>query len=120
MGQYSYATVQWVKQAHPAVKPAAAIGGIVADTAITVADTVAVPAASVPVAAWVSYWGGCPQPLDFENHPFRDTIGRPLLFPIFFPMWYPINLFALSYGGGLGPVEPGKRDACKPSENLPH
>ena len=114
MGQYGYATVDWTQRAQPAIKPAAIVGGVVVDTAIVAGDTLFVPIAAVPVTAMLSFWGGCPKPLDVQNHPVQDTIGRPLLFPIVFPMWYPISLFALSYGGGLGPVETEKEGRTAP------
>jgi hypothetical protein len=105
LGEYSYATIEWTKKARPVAKPAAVLGGIVVDTAITAIDTVTVPVLSVGTAVGVSYCGPDPIPVDIKHRPFRDVICRPLAVPILFPFWYPVSLYVLSYGGGFGPQE---------------
>jgi hypothetical protein len=100
-GQYSYATVEWTKEAHPLIKPAAAIGGVISDIAITVADTVTVPLVSIPLAFYLGYLGPCPPTVDLKRHPIRDTIVRPIFSLIYFPICYPVCLYLMSHGGGL-------------------
>lgn len=87
-GYRVYLTKEWTGDAPAAVKPLAAIGGVVADAGVIALDTVAVPVCSIPVA--FELMGPCPQPTT------RDNVGIKLLTsPLWFTISYPMTLCAM-------------------------
>lgn len=84
LGYRTYATREMTRRAHPVLKVPAAVGGVVADAAVVVLDTVATPFVSVPIA--FENMGPCPQPTT------RKNIGVKIITaPIWFTLSYPLT-----------------------------
>lgn len=97
LGRYKYATVEFTERVHPLAKPLAAVGGVFVDGAIVVADTLTVPLVSIPIGVKTAVLGPCPELRDFKNHPIKETSLSVLMFPIYLPWSFCLNLYFQSY-----------------------
>ena len=78
LGYREFATINFTKQATPIVKPVAAIGGVLTDTGIIIADTIATPVVTIPLA--FEGMGPDPQPTSDRNI-WTKIITAPIWFP---------------------------------------
>lgn len=96
-GRYKYATVEFTERTPSLGKPFAAAGGVLADGTIAVADTLMIPLVSVPIALKTATLGPCPESRDFREHPIKEATISVLMFPIYLPWSYCLNLYLQSY-----------------------
>ncbi|MDA3925049.1 MAG: hypothetical protein PF904_10165 [Kiritimatiellae bacterium] len=97
LGRYEYATVEFTERSPVFLKPVAAVGGVLVDVVLIVGDTLVIPVASAPIAVKTAVVGPCPEARDFKNHPVKETVLSTLLFPLYLPWSYCLNLYFQSY-----------------------
>ena len=97
LGRYEYATVEWTKRAHMAIKPIAAPAGVITDIGIFCADTIFTPLVSIPIAARGAFLGPCAESRNFKEHPIQETSLSLVFFPFYFPVAYGLSLYGQTY-----------------------